>query len=796
MPQTTTTHTPADLTRRLAFWIILLLGAGIRLYRVDTPSMWWDEILVPMTSAHSLSYIVDFCRSAEMHPPLFYFFSKIFMGLGVTDFWLRLPSVALGSATLWALYHVGARFTDRDTALTAMAFLAASGLHVLLAREIRPYALEIFLLVWVWFFLTRVMTHWRWSDLAALCAINAALMTLHYFAMHLAFAQGVALALTLIRRPSLDRLAKSAVFCLATLSVALPVLWWFFLPSFGSRSIFTFTQYTRWDVLAFIRDYLELVLHFFDKGWPVLIMSGLGLAGFAVLAARNGPAALAGACLCVVPAFNVWAMGKAAYFSPWHLAYIAPFLGLCAACAVCFVVRPALLRQAAAVCLALALCANIALNHFDRFYQPESYRHIAFITMYKPMAHELSKALSPEDAVVCSQPGYPNGVRWYLDQLDPHNPLRRQSVTPDQSELTLRFISAARDFGVLGRDEQAFLRQAPHADEVRDVKNARMYTYRLRRDPVEILASLPFEGGLKAGLWPFYSRVYRLSDAVYMPWGPDGVVPTRQNSPGVVEYEVENRAGDAPQTLYVNLFYANSGRDNTLGLFYRFDDEPLTPLAGSVGPDRKHQRQAIIRRDKPYKRLLFRLEMRMGDKTALYHGGNLETLAFRDLQVYACSQGDCAATQAKWENENLMSLGRNFAGEGFASRSFISQKLAPQGKENLDDAPAPEMPGWSTFRPADPDRPGLLTVKVKPGDNMVFHPRLGGNTPAITAWTLEPDGTRREVFYLRSAPDLWTPIGARFQLDLPPDASGEKTVLIELKGRYSQLWHKNGDIFF
>jgi hypothetical protein len=778
----------------LAMWLVLAVGAGLRFYHLGMPSQWWDEILVPLTASHPLAYILDFCRSSEMHPPLFYFIIKAVMAAGTSDFALRFLPALLGTLTLYALYRVVWSFTDQGTALLAMALLAVNGLNILVSREIRPYTLQIFALAWTWYFLVRLLRQGRWRDFAALCAVNAGLFWLHYFTFHMVAAQFLVLVVGRFALGSRVRLSRLAVFCLVSLALALPVFVFFFLPSSGSQSIFTDTQYSRQEVWELIRDYLGQSLYFFGKTWPRVVLLGLCALGTWVLAWRDRMVLAATLILGTLPLVNVLLMGKAAYFSPWHVAYTALFTSFLAAMGLARLTpRPA--RQGLALVLAMGLAMNILLSHSERYYEPDSYRHRVFVTLYKPVARSLAAMLPPDGLVTCSDPGFANACAWYLNRYTTSHPLTVQTLGPEQAQAIWSFISAHGDFGNLAKDEPDLLAKFGQPLSVAQAQNAKVYTFALARRPATVIEALPFQAALPATPPDFYRLVQELRDLRYCPGPGLGLTATSNDHPGVFHYLLVNQAGPGPQTIFVNLFYRNAGRGNQLGLYYQFDDEPLTPVAGSLGPDRHHQLQAIIRRDKPYKHLNFKAELNCRPESALYQGGNLETLAFKGLEIYACPDNDTAPCQGPWERRNLESLADNYLAEGLPDKNATPHTVFWDQAVNLADEASTEVNGWRVLHPEDPDQSAVLRLKFRPGERVMFFPRLSGPQSLIQAKLLENGQPGPRVFFLVGSAEKWTPIGARYELDLPPGL-GEASLEITLQGRFTQLWHKGQAVLF
>jgi hypothetical protein len=274
-----------------------------------------------------------------------------------------------------------------------------------------------------------------------------------------------------------------------------------------------------------------------------------------------------------------------------------------------------------------------------------------------------------------------------------------------------------------------------------------------------------------------------------------GVTATRNDQPGSFEFVLDNSAGDKPLNFFVNLQYLNVGVGNQLGLFYCFDDEAKIPLAGTTGPDHKQQLQASFSRERPFKRLTFFLELNCLGNTALYQGGNLETLAFKELEVITCSRENSASCQALWERHNIENQRFNYTKEKFLTSSSTSHTPHWESISNLSDDPAQEKADWRVLTPETPGKPGVLTVDIKPKASTVFYPRLSGSDSSIQIFEVHADGSLGPVFMMAGVPLVWTPVSAQYPLVLP-DGPATRTLRIEMRGRYCQLWHKGDNIFF
>lgn len=128
--------------RSLAALIALLLAAfGLRIFRLDAQSLWWDEGISLHLAASSLAEIFV-NRAANTHPPLYFMALKGWVALvGVTPFAARYLSVLASLLQVTAVY-AAARFWFKRPAVvwTAAILIAISPLSVIYGQETRVYA--------------------------------------------------------------------------------------------------------------------------------------------------------------------------------------------------------------------------------------------------------------------------------------------------------------------------------------------------------------------------------------------------------------------------------------------------------------------------------------------------------------------------------------------------------------------------------------------------------------------------------------------------------------------------------
>jgi hypothetical protein len=200
-------------TRRLATIALLLLmvgvALGLRLYRSQAQSLWYDEGFSVYLARMDLSEITA-RTAADIQPPLYYYLLHAWINLlGDGEAAVRSLSALFGALSVGLIYALGRRLLGRGPALLAALLLAVSPLHVWYGQEARMYTLlvaETLLSSWCLLEATRIETSpattcllW-WGGFVV--ASVAALYT-HYFALFVLAFQGVYwLAIILSKRPN------------------------------------------------------------------------------------------------------------------------------------------------------------------------------------------------------------------------------------------------------------------------------------------------------------------------------------------------------------------------------------------------------------------------------------------------------------------------------------------------------------------------------------------------------------------------------------------------------------------
>ncbi len=146
-------YSPAGQTRptsprpwfyAIALTLLTLVAGGLRLYHVTARSLTLDDgFSLFVARASSADFLHSL--SSELNMASYYILLRCWMQLGHGEFWVRLLSMLLATATIPAIYFVGARLFGRDAGLVAALLLGVHPYDVELSRAVRAYALAILL---------------------------------------------------------------------------------------------------------------------------------------------------------------------------------------------------------------------------------------------------------------------------------------------------------------------------------------------------------------------------------------------------------------------------------------------------------------------------------------------------------------------------------------------------------------------------------------------------------------------------------------------------------------------------
>lgn len=170
--------------RAITTTLIVILSvayAATRLWRLTASCLWFDEIFSVHAAEHSWNSILGFVAQDLIHPPLFYLFLKLWIGIGGEDvFWLRLLPVIFSVAAL-VPFLLLMREMKRGRWITVLAlfFIAFNGSLIKYAQEVRMYSLLMCVSLFsIWLFSRYFI---KGKSLGPLIIVNIVMVYSHYF---------------------------------------------------------------------------------------------------------------------------------------------------------------------------------------------------------------------------------------------------------------------------------------------------------------------------------------------------------------------------------------------------------------------------------------------------------------------------------------------------------------------------------------------------------------------------------------------------------------------------------------
>jgi mannosyltransferase len=176
---------------RLGIILILLLGLLLRVYDLNTESIWVDELTSIELANSTLSQIIE-DRSQSVNPPLYFIILHYWVHLfGDTEFSVRFPSVIFGAISLVMIYKTGEILADKGVGLLSEFLLALSAFHISYAQEARAYTLMTMLALISMYCFMRLLDSKKWVFLIGYLVSSILLMYTHFYGLFIVLAQGI-----------------------------------------------------------------------------------------------------------------------------------------------------------------------------------------------------------------------------------------------------------------------------------------------------------------------------------------------------------------------------------------------------------------------------------------------------------------------------------------------------------------------------------------------------------------------------------------------------------------------------
>jgi mannosyltransferase len=171
---------------------ILAVAAALRFAFLGHNSVWFDEAYVVRISLFPPQAIPALLRTAEFHPPLFYFLMKAWIGVaGFREVAIRIPSACCGVLAVGLTYAVARRVASEPVGLLSALLVGLAPFAVMAGQDAKMYALLGALTLASMLALFESIEHDETGRWGAYVLATTLMVYTHYLGFLVVLAQGV-----------------------------------------------------------------------------------------------------------------------------------------------------------------------------------------------------------------------------------------------------------------------------------------------------------------------------------------------------------------------------------------------------------------------------------------------------------------------------------------------------------------------------------------------------------------------------------------------------------------------------
>ena len=146
---------------------LFVLSLCFNLYRLGTPSIWFDEAFSVELARHPISQVWQIIFGPEPNMELYYLFLHYwlaltgFLGLNPTEFVVRLPSAIFAALSTVVVFALGRRFLGTVAGTIGAVLYLLNYLQLYYDLQTRAYGLQLLLTCFAWYALLIALTDER-----------------------------------------------------------------------------------------------------------------------------------------------------------------------------------------------------------------------------------------------------------------------------------------------------------------------------------------------------------------------------------------------------------------------------------------------------------------------------------------------------------------------------------------------------------------------------------------------------------------------------------------------------------
>ncbi len=180
--------------------LVLAIALGFNLYRLGTPSIWFDEAFSVELARLPLPQLWHIIWGPEPNMEIYYLFLHFwlsltgFLGLHSSEFLVRLPSAIFAALSSVMVFLLGRRFLGITAAIVGAGLYILNNLQLTYAQQTRAYSLQLLLICIAWYAFFTVLSQQSHQKRWWICYIAATTLALyaHLFTLIILLAQLIA----------------------------------------------------------------------------------------------------------------------------------------------------------------------------------------------------------------------------------------------------------------------------------------------------------------------------------------------------------------------------------------------------------------------------------------------------------------------------------------------------------------------------------------------------------------------------------------------------------------------------
>ncbi|MEM7334949.1 MAG: glycosyltransferase family 39 protein [Chloroflexota bacterium] len=168
--------------------LVLLLAFGLRVWELESQSLWWDELKTVFRAELSFAELIQDLLEKRGHVPFYFWLMQGWGKLGLSSFNVRYFSVLWAVLGVASIYRLGKMLAPRQKlAKTAVFLFTISPFHIWYSQEARMYTMLPTLITIGTVFLLLSLSRSRLIDWVGYGVVMLTVVYTHYFGVLILF---------------------------------------------------------------------------------------------------------------------------------------------------------------------------------------------------------------------------------------------------------------------------------------------------------------------------------------------------------------------------------------------------------------------------------------------------------------------------------------------------------------------------------------------------------------------------------------------------------------------------------